>query len=115
MEGGKMRVGIVVDDEVNAFHELTVRHREIALDYNRNHSAVLRHHGHVEVDVTAPDGTIAEEIFENAGDFLVGDFGIYRTEREARGAGELGPGDKTSCENAGGSTKEAAAGRFVVR
>ena len=114
MEGGKMRVGIVVNDEMNAFYELTAGHREIALYDDRNHSPIFCHSGHVEVDVAPPDGPIAEEILKDAGDLVVGDFGIVGAHSEVRSPGPLGPGHKTGCENAGGRAKEAAAGGLVV-
>jgi len=102
MESGKMRVGIVVNDEMNAFDESTASHRQIALYDDGHYSAILGHPGHVEVDVAASDGPIAEEIFEDAGDLLVGDLGIVGTQGEVRGPGQLGRDHQASGENAGG-------------
>jgi hypothetical protein len=114
MEGGKMRVRIVVNDEMNTFHEPTAGHREIAFNDNRNHSTIFRHDRHVEVHVTASNGTITKEIFEKTGDFFVGDFGVLVPECKARGADQGRPDNQTRDENSGGGAKEAAASWLVA-
>jgi hypothetical protein len=113
MESGKMCVGIMVDDEMNAFHKLIAPHREIALDYHRDHPAVFRHYRHVEVHMTTPDGTIAEQILEDTGDFFVGDFRIFGTGCKSSGSSNLSPGHETRCDQAGGGAKEATASWMV--
>jgi hypothetical protein len=113
MERGKMRVRIMVNDEMNALHKPIVRHWEIALDHHRDHAAVLRHDRHVEVDMPPPDGTIREQILEDAGDFFVGDFRIFGTPYKTGGSGQFSLGHETSCDESGGSAKEASA-RWIV-
>jgi hypothetical protein len=77
MERRKVRVGIVIDDEMNGFDVPLGCHWQIGLDHDRHHSAVLGHNRHVETYVTTAYWTATGDAFENTGDFFVGNLRIF--------------------------------------
>ena len=79
-----MRVGIVVDDEVDGLDVVLGGHRQVALDDHRHDPPVLGHDRHVERDVARADGPVAEQVLQDPGDLLVGHLGVARS-RPSRG------------------------------
>ena len=116
--GGQVRVGVVVHDEVHRLDVPLGGHRQVALDDERDDSAILGHRRHVERQVARADRAVTEEILEDPGDLLVRDLGITRTSgrtaggeqalspQEAAGAGERGTREQA------GPKKRTAGGRL---
>ena len=80
-----MRIGVVVDDEMNAFDILALAHRKVTFDDDRNNSAVLRHQWHVQLNVALTNGTIPEQLLQDASNFLIGYFGVFGSSAQTRG------------------------------
>jgi hypothetical protein len=52
-----MRIGIVVDDQMDSFDVPVRRLRQIGLDHDGDNPAVFGDNGHIEADVPAAYGT----------------------------------------------------------
>ena len=90
-----MSIRIVIDDQVYALHMLLSRHRKIALDYHRYHSAIFGHYGHVQIDMAPSDGAATRDLLENASNLFVRNLRII-------GPGYVGPGYNPLRQRAGG-------------
>jgi hypothetical protein len=70
---------------MHALHILLFRDREVAFDDDGYDAAVLGYPRHVQGNVSASDGTIPEQLLQNAGNFLVRYFRVFRVpERRGR-------------------------------
>ncbi len=113
-----MRIGIVVHDQVHRLDVPLGRHREVALDDDRNDPAILGHEWHVERDVAAADGPVAEELLQDPGDRFVGDLGIAGAAPHPLERGQpLAPEQRGGAQQAGpgqGATAEERAASQMV-
>jgi len=98
MKRGEMRVGIMVDDEVNCLNVIVGRHRQVSFNHHGDYPSIFGDDWHVKTHMSSSDGTATGNAIENTGDLFVRYFRILGT----REAGErLEPADHSgACDKA---------------
>src|SRR4051812_35493680 len=102
MKRGQMRVGIMVDDEMNCLDVVLTRHRQIGFDNDRHHPSIFRDDWHVETHMSPADRTTTGYAIQNPCDLFVGYLrilGAGKARQAFKTADQTRPSDETgNCE-----------------